>query len=55
MDGYSIHQENDYVDQNLQYTFSEGAKLRNELISAELKDIKNTMQITFVTPTQYEI
>lgn len=53
MDGYSTHQENDYYDQQLQYKFSEGANLRNELISAELADIKNAMKITFITPTQY--
>lgn len=54
MDGYSSAQDNDYYDQRLQYTFSEGAQLRNELISQKLSDIRKKMNITFLTPTQYE-
>lgn len=54
MDGYSSAQDNDYYDQRLQYTFSEGAQLRNELISQKLSDIRKKMSITFLTPTQYE-
>ena len=54
MDGYSPTQDNDYYDKRLQYTFSEGAQLRNKLISQEIVDIRKKMSITFLTPTQYE-
>ena len=54
MDGYSPTQDNDYYDKRLQYTFSEGAQLRNKLIFQEIVDIRKKMSITFLTPTQYE-
>lgn len=54
MDGYTPAQDNDYYDERLQYTFNEGAQLRNELISQKLVDIKKMMNIVFLTPTQYE-
>lgn len=54
MDGYSPRQDNDYYDEGLQYTFSEGAQLRNKLISQKIADIRNNMNITFITPTEYE-
>ena len=55
MDGYSIYQEGDYVDQELEYTFEEGAQKRNELISKELSEINKVMNISFITPTNYTI
>lgn len=53
MDGYSLHKNNDYVDSQLEYDFSEQAALRNELISNELTDINKVMRLEFITPTQY--
>ena len=55
MDGYSAVNTTDYFDANVDYDFSAEAELRNELISAEIRDIKKHMNVEFVTPTNYEI
>ena len=55
MDGYSVFQKGDYVDESLEYQFSEGAARRNELISAELAQLDKEIKIKFITPTQYKI
>lgn len=55
MDGYSIYQNGDYIDQELEYTFEEGAQRRNELISKELSEINKLMNISFITPTNYTL
>ena len=53
MDGYSVFQKGDYVDESLEYQFSEGADRRNELIAAELSELNKVIKIKFITPTQY--
>ena len=55
MDGYSTKMENDYFDKQLEYDFSKEAKRRNVLIQEELSEINKTVEIKFITPTQYEI
>lgn len=55
MDGYSVFQKGDYVDESLEYQFSEGAAKRNELISSELAQLNKVIKIKFITPTQYTI
>jgi len=55
MDGYSIYQNGDYINQDLEYTFAEGAQRRNELISKELTVINKRMPISFITPTNYTL
>lgn len=54
MDGYSVYQKGDYVDESLEYQFSEGASRRNELISLELEQLEKEIKFTFITPTQYK-
>lgn len=54
MDGYSVFQKGDYVDESLEYQFSEGAARRNELISKELSELDKLIKIKFITPTQYK-
>ena len=54
MDGYSINDKINYVDKTLEFDFSKGAKLRNNLISVELKDISKKIKINFLTPTVYK-
>ncbi len=53
MDGYSIDDKINYVDKTLEFDFSKGAKLRNKLISLELKEISKKIKINFITPTVY--
>ena len=55
MDGYSIDDKINYLDKNLEFDFSKGAKLRNKLISCELKEISKIIKIHFLTPTIYDI
>lgn len=55
MDGYSAVNTTDYFDANLDYDFSSEAELRNELISAEIREIGKHMKVEFVTPTNYDI
>lgn len=55
MDGYSIYENGDYVDQTLEYSFENGAQRRNDLISKDLSDINKLMAIDFITPTNYTI
>lgn len=55
MDGYSVYENGDYVDQTLEYSFENGAQRRNDLISKELSDINKLMTIDFITPTNYTL
>lgn len=55
MDGYSVYENGDYVDQTLEYSFENGAQRRNDLISKDLSDINKLMAIEFVTPTNYTL
>ncbi len=55
MDGYSPDYKNDYYDARLNYDFSKETDRRNELISAELTQIKKAIELKFITPTNYEI
>lgn len=55
MDGYSSQSQLDYFDQQLVYDFSQEAEKRNALISEEINKIEKTMQIRFITPTQYMV
>ena len=55
MDGYTSYQEDDYYELGLRFRFPEGAKLRNELISAELREISRSMKLDFITPTNYKL
>lgn len=54
MDGYSKF-EDDYFDKTVSFDFSQQAEVRNKLISKEMKVIKQTMEIQFITSTQYQI
>ena len=53
MDGYTSGSGTHYYDKNLEYDFSKEAELRDILISQEMKDIKKSMNIRFITPTTY--
>lgn len=55
MDGYSPDYKNDYYDARLNYDFSKETNRRNELIAAELKEIKKAIELKFITPTNYKI
>ena len=55
MDGYSLHQEDDYYQSSLDFRFPEGAMRRNRLISAELRELGRHMSLKFLTPTEYEV
>lgn len=55
MDGYSVHDESDYYDKNLEYDFSSEAERRNNMISDEIRKLKAEMKISFITPTKYDI
>ena len=53
MDGYSTYQSKDYFDKKLEYDFSKEAEFRNTLISEELKELRKSMKIRFITPSYY--
>ena len=53
MDGYSGYENNDYIDEKLEYDFSKQANLRNSLISSEICEIQKLVNIKFITPTYY--
>jgi 4-hydroxy 2-oxovalerate aldolase len=55
MDGYSAYSGNDYINQNLVFDFSKEAELRNRLISEEMRELKKQIEITFITPTRYDV
>ena len=55
MDGYSEHSGNHYVDAQLEHDFSQEARIRNKLISEELREIGTQMKLTFLTPTVYAL
>ena len=55
MDGYTVENRNNYYNEDLEYDFSRGAVFRNRLISEELREIGEHMDIRFLTPTQYEL
>ena len=54
MDGYSAYGQNDYMDQNIAHDFSKEAEVRNRLISAEIRELKKQLEITFLTPSRYD-
>jgi len=53
MDGYDLRRDGNYLDQNLEYDFSGQAERRNELLSAELREISGRLRLRFLTPTAY--
>ncbi|MCR4673650.1 MAG: aldolase catalytic domain-containing protein [Lachnospiraceae bacterium] len=53
MDGYDEYYGMDYYDQSMEYSFNLDAKKRNACIAEELKEIKENMDVTFVTPSSY--
>lgn len=55
MDGYSPDRKQGYYDSRLEYDFSGVAMKRNELIAKEIREIKQRMDVEFLTPTQYDI
>lgn len=55
MDGYSGIQSGDYFDRGLDFDFSAQAERRNQLISDEIEKIRRKLQLTFMTPTCYEV
>ncbi len=55
MDGYSVYQGKDYFDEDLEHDFSKEAKLRNSLISEEIKELQRLIDIQFITPTYYSV
>ncbi|MDD6489425.1 MAG: aldolase catalytic domain-containing protein [Clostridia bacterium] len=55
MDGYSIHQDANYYDKQLEYDFSRQTINRNVLISEELKEIQKMIRLSFITPTHYDV
>ena len=55
MDGYSPDRKQSYYDSRLEYDFSGVAMKRNELIAKEIREIKQRMDVEFLTPTQYDI
>lgn len=55
MDGYTEEKINNYFEQTLEHDFSNVAKMRNELISKEIRALSQKMNIQFITPTSYII
>lgn len=55
MDGYVVCKDSDYYEDQNGLNISELALMRNQLISAELNEIKGRMQLDFITPTNYNI
>lgn len=55
MDGYTEEKINNYFEQTLEHDFSNVAKMRNELISKEIRALSKKINIQFVTPTSYVI
>ena len=55
MDGYDEYYGRDYYNQSMEHAFNMDAKVRNEFISEEFKKVKETLEIEFVTPTNYEV
>lgn len=55
MDGYTADERTNYFDRRLEYDFSSVADLRNELISKEMREVNQVMQLEFLTPTAYQI
>lgn len=53
MDGYSGY-SGDYINDNLEHDFSKQAEMRNNLISTEVKKLSNYIDMSFITPTQYQ-
>ena len=54
MDGYSLEQRDDYIDERMEYRFAEGASKRNGLIKNKIREIENKINIQFVTKSLYE-
>ena len=55
MDGYSAYSGSNYINKTLEHDFSKEAERRNTLISAEMKELKKQIRMTFVTPTRYQV
>lgn len=53
MDGYSQTDRDVYYARALDFDFSDTALQRNELISAELKEISQHLRLNLITPTAY--
>ena len=54
MDGYSEYYGKDYYEQGLEYDFSNTAEKRNSLIKQELNELRKEMNISFITPSNYD-
>ena len=56
MDGYSEHELTpNYFSRDWEFDFSKEALKRNFLISEDLKEIRKSLKVTFLTPTRYDI
>ena len=55
MDGYDEYYGMDYYDQSMEHTFKVDSKKRNTLISEELKEIHKSLDMEFVTASNYQI
>ena len=55
MDGYSAYSGSNYINKTLEHDFSKEAERRNQLISAEMRELKKQFKLTFITPTRYSM
>ena len=55
MDGYSINNGTNYFDCELDYDFSKQASKRNKLISDEIKNMSDQINVDFITPSIYSV
>lgn len=56
MDGYTVHKNGNYYDLRMEEaSFTSQASRRNALISNELHTIGKAMQLSFLTPTAYDV
>lgn len=54
LDGYNGYYGKDYYNKELEYAFSNNAEKRNEMISAELKELNSKIKLNFITSTNYK-
>ncbi|MBP5492351.1 MAG: hypothetical protein J6Y08_05860 [Clostridiales bacterium] len=55
MDGYTSTQSHNYFDAELEYDFSSEYAERNRLISEEISKVRESMEVTWITPTHYTL
>lgn len=55
MDGYNSNLGMNYYEDTLEYDFSNVAEVRNNLISREMREFRKVLDMTFLTPSAYDL